>query len=318
MLGPVPDGKPIWYQKHMTHHMVDGFGREWIESLRQRLPDPRAGGGARLLSSRRATISRSPRSACRRRSSCSSAPATGSAIRRRWSRARTCSPIPKACCAALCAACGVAFDPAMLTWAAGPPPDRRRLGAGLVRRGRALDRLRAAAPGAWLRRPARRAEAARREGAAALRHAGGAQTEGRRGLTLQPRRDLLGDRQRGGEAGAFDAEQIDEPRHAVRLGPVDAEIGGGIVRTADLRPHPRIGRRQRAVRQARPVAADRLREVARRGRGRRRSRGARPIRRRARSAPGRRGRRSDARRGHAPAARDRSAAGTARVRASAK
>jgi hypothetical protein len=32
MLGPVPGGKPIWYQKHMTHHMVDGFGREWIES----------------------------------------------------------------------------------------------------------------------------------------------------------------------------------------------------------------------------------------------------------------------------------------------
>jgi hypothetical protein len=32
MLGPVPGAKPIWYQKHMTHHMVEGFGREWIES----------------------------------------------------------------------------------------------------------------------------------------------------------------------------------------------------------------------------------------------------------------------------------------------
>ncbi len=31
MLGPVPGGKPVWYQKHMTHHMVAGFGREWIE-----------------------------------------------------------------------------------------------------------------------------------------------------------------------------------------------------------------------------------------------------------------------------------------------
>jgi len=30
MLGPAPGGKPIWYQKHMTHHMVPGFGREWI------------------------------------------------------------------------------------------------------------------------------------------------------------------------------------------------------------------------------------------------------------------------------------------------
>src|SRR6202012_3336875 len=31
MLGPVPEGKPIYYQKQMTHHMVEGFGRSWIE-----------------------------------------------------------------------------------------------------------------------------------------------------------------------------------------------------------------------------------------------------------------------------------------------
>jgi len=30
LLGPVPDGKAIYYQKHMTHHMLDSFGREWI------------------------------------------------------------------------------------------------------------------------------------------------------------------------------------------------------------------------------------------------------------------------------------------------
>jgi len=34
ILGPVPDGRPIWYQKHMTHHMVDGFPRDWIVSMR--------------------------------------------------------------------------------------------------------------------------------------------------------------------------------------------------------------------------------------------------------------------------------------------
>ena len=32
MLGPIPGAKPIWYQKHMTHHMADGFDREWIDS----------------------------------------------------------------------------------------------------------------------------------------------------------------------------------------------------------------------------------------------------------------------------------------------
>jgi hypothetical protein len=34
LLGPVPGGKAIYYQKHMTHHMLDSFGREWTRSVR--------------------------------------------------------------------------------------------------------------------------------------------------------------------------------------------------------------------------------------------------------------------------------------------
>lgn len=34
LLGPVPDGKPIFYQKHMTHHMLPEIGREWIAQMR--------------------------------------------------------------------------------------------------------------------------------------------------------------------------------------------------------------------------------------------------------------------------------------------
>jgi len=30
--GPAPDAKPIWYQKHMTHHMIPDFGRDWIDA----------------------------------------------------------------------------------------------------------------------------------------------------------------------------------------------------------------------------------------------------------------------------------------------
>lgn len=30
LLGPVPDGRTHWYQKHMTHHMVPGVPRDWI------------------------------------------------------------------------------------------------------------------------------------------------------------------------------------------------------------------------------------------------------------------------------------------------
>jgi hypothetical protein len=31
--GPNPDGKPIWYQKHMTMHMISGFDRGFMASL---------------------------------------------------------------------------------------------------------------------------------------------------------------------------------------------------------------------------------------------------------------------------------------------
>lgn len=34
LLGPVPDGKPIYYQKHMTHHMLPEFGRGWLSRMR--------------------------------------------------------------------------------------------------------------------------------------------------------------------------------------------------------------------------------------------------------------------------------------------
>ena len=34
LLGPVPGGKPIYYQKQMLHHMVDPIGFDWIKHCR--------------------------------------------------------------------------------------------------------------------------------------------------------------------------------------------------------------------------------------------------------------------------------------------
>src|SRR3954468_12964118 len=34
VLGAVPRGRPIFYQKHMTHHMLPAFGRDWIARCR--------------------------------------------------------------------------------------------------------------------------------------------------------------------------------------------------------------------------------------------------------------------------------------------
>lgn len=33
LLGPVPEAKPIWYQKHMSHHLLPQIDRDWIHQL---------------------------------------------------------------------------------------------------------------------------------------------------------------------------------------------------------------------------------------------------------------------------------------------
>ncbi|HET7174588.1 MAG TPA: HAD family hydrolase, partial [Gammaproteobacteria bacterium] len=33
LTGPVPDHKPIWYQKHMTQHLLPQVPLDWLESL---------------------------------------------------------------------------------------------------------------------------------------------------------------------------------------------------------------------------------------------------------------------------------------------
>jgi hypothetical protein len=34
LLGPAPEGRAIFYQKHMTHHMLPAFGRDWTRDCR--------------------------------------------------------------------------------------------------------------------------------------------------------------------------------------------------------------------------------------------------------------------------------------------
>lgn len=33
MLGPVPGGKKLWYQKHMSHHMIAQFPLDWMDGV---------------------------------------------------------------------------------------------------------------------------------------------------------------------------------------------------------------------------------------------------------------------------------------------
>lgn len=33
LLGPAPGGRPVWYQKHMSHHLLPGMAHGWIHGL---------------------------------------------------------------------------------------------------------------------------------------------------------------------------------------------------------------------------------------------------------------------------------------------
>ncbi|MEO1250224.1 MAG: HAD family hydrolase, partial [Pseudomonadota bacterium] len=120
ILGPVPEGAPIFYQKHMSHHMLPGFGRDWFAKTRHailiRAPE-------RVLASyaakREAVTAEDIGMADLEEIRQQATGATGKEppiieaedIRRN----------PEGLLGALCQALDIPFDPAMLAW----PPGRR-------------------------------------------------------------------------------------------------------------------------------------------------------------------------------------------------
>ncbi|HTQ13583.1 MAG TPA: hypothetical protein VMH86_06880 [Rhizomicrobium sp.] len=120
ILGPVPGGRPIWYQKHMTHHMLPQFGRDWIGRCRNafliRAPEE-------VLSSyaeKRAQVTLDDIGFVQQ----------AELFDREADRLGHAPPViassdvlagPKAALTALCAALGIPFSERMLSW----PPGRR-------------------------------------------------------------------------------------------------------------------------------------------------------------------------------------------------
>ncbi|ATQ40997.1 sulfotransferase family protein [Caulobacter mirabilis] len=119
LVGPVPGARPVWYQKHMTHHMLDGFGLDWSRSCRQAflIRDP-----ARVLASyvvKRGEVSLAEIGVERQRE----------LFEREADRLGAAPPViegrdvladARGKLSALCAAVGIPFDDAMLAWPPGP------------------------------------------------------------------------------------------------------------------------------------------------------------------------------------------------------
>ncbi len=141
LVGPPPEGKPVWYQKHMTHHMLPEFGREWTD----------ASSNAFLIRAPEAVLA----SYALKRDDFTleeiGLPAQAELFDRAADRLGRAPPVieaqdvladPRGALLALCAAVEIPFDPAMLSW----PPGGGRPTASGRRSGTRLSSSRPASP----------------------------------------------------------------------------------------------------------------------------------------------------------------------------
>lgn len=118
LLGPVPMGRAVWYQKHMSHHMLPGFGLDWTERVKNVF----------LIRSPAAVLA----SYTRKREAVTLAeiglPQQVEIFDRVAQRLGNAPPViesndvladPRGMLASLCAACGIGFDLHMLAWPVG-------------------------------------------------------------------------------------------------------------------------------------------------------------------------------------------------------
>ena len=118
LTGPAPGAAPLWYQKHMTHHMLPTFGRGWIDHCRNAflIRNPASVLASYVRSRAAVTLAdigvvQQSELFDRVADQLGQAPPVIDAADVLSDPARTLS--------ALCAALSIACDPAMLTWPAG-------------------------------------------------------------------------------------------------------------------------------------------------------------------------------------------------------
>ena len=118
LAGPAPDGRAVWYQKHMTHHILPDFGTAWIDRVTNAflLRAPEAVLASYVVKRDEVTLEEIglPQQV-----------ALFDRVADRLGRAPVVIEAqdvlrdPRAVLTLLCERCGIAFDPAMLRWPAG-------------------------------------------------------------------------------------------------------------------------------------------------------------------------------------------------------
>ena len=121
LVGPVPGGKAIWYQKHMTLHLLEGFDRDWMSQVLNAflIRDPAA--VLASYASKRTQVSLADLGFVQQRE----------LFEREAERLGTAPPVvdaadivtdPVHTLERLCRALGIPFARSMLSWPSGPRP----------------------------------------------------------------------------------------------------------------------------------------------------------------------------------------------------
>ena len=119
LTGPPPGGRTVWYQKHMAHHLLPEVDRSWLDGFVQ----------AFLLREPRAMLTSLLEKLERVRLEDTGLPQQLELFRARLEAegrppavvdAKEILTDPEGVLRALCERLGIAFDPAMLSWEAGP------------------------------------------------------------------------------------------------------------------------------------------------------------------------------------------------------
>ncbi len=114
LIGAVPEGKPLYYQKHMLQHMIEGMPRDWMDGVQNvfLIRDP-----ARVLASFRAKWDRVTLDDLGVRQQVEMFEAASNPI---VVDAADILANPEVALSQLCEALDIPFDPAMLSWPEGP------------------------------------------------------------------------------------------------------------------------------------------------------------------------------------------------------
>jgi Sulfotransferase domain len=121
LTGPVPGGRRVWYQKHMTHHLLPEIGRDWLAALTNcfLIRDPREVLASYVRTRAEPTLADLGvlQQAELYEHVCARTGAAPPVL-----DARDVLEDPRRMLGLLCAAIGIAFSERMLAWPAGPRP----------------------------------------------------------------------------------------------------------------------------------------------------------------------------------------------------